>query len=117
MTTYQERKLARMNSIGTFLRAARNGFFYSDRHRVYLRLSWQDEEKGILLVETCPGAEIRERTTPKVCKTRPNEYIPWDENKSMRDAILVALGLSREHTQNYGRFQYSVNEDGIEAIV
>ena len=103
------------NSLGVFLKAARNMFFYSEVHQAYLRMRWIDEEKGLLEVESCPPREISERTG----RTRHKdfvEYIAWSEDHGVKRRILSALPLTNQDSLDYKVLTIRLIENKFEIV-
>ncbi len=72
--------------ISSVLTAARVGFYKSDVHYAYLRISWIDKEEGQLCIEVCPPNKIYELTRRR--KGRGSiEHIIWWENKEAMEIL------------------------------
>lgn len=100
------------NSFGTMLRASRLGFFYVPQFLNYVRISWLDEEKGLLEVEICPPQIIH---NPKMIsnldkrkKVRKNvEYIVWTDHEETANVVISTLASKIGEVDDYQTFKFN----------
>lgn len=112
MTLTNQEYLRRRN-LGIFLRAARNNFHYSERHKSYIRIRPLDERREFFEAESCPASEIQERTTPNVCsKIRGLTYLALD-NKDGKESLFRALPFSRKDTESYRTWTLQLVDDKL----
>ena len=77
---------------GRLLRASRYGFWYSGVHNAYIRISWEDKEKGLVSIDVCPSDKVMGLARRGARGKGNQEYIVWwdgedDETEKMLSDI------------------------------
>ena len=110
--TYQERQ--RMKNLGTFLKAARNRFYYSERYDSYIRMRSLDDNHEFFEVESCPASEI-----PHIAKcSRSREkrlYIDLGDKKG-REGFFQSLPFTRKDTESYRTWTLQLVGDKLQVV-
>lgn len=112
--TYQERQ--RMKDLGTFLKATRNCFYFSDRHDSYIRMRSLDDKNEFFEVESCPASEI-----PNIAKCegkgkrKGRLYVDLGDEEGRR-AVFQSLPFTRKDTDSYRIWKLQLVEDKLQVV-
>jgi len=91
-------------TFGQFLRGARTGFFYSEKHKVFIRITGIGKLESSFEIELCPD-KIMNVTDGRAGFVR---YMAWNENEEGIEAV-ESLNLPRR-IKNY--ITINVNKRG-----